>query len=216
MRALALSFLFLFACSNSIDNPIPDDTDGGTMGTTDLGAGADLAMGASCSAANCAGCCRGGVCQGGASATECGKSGAACQVCDSLYACLPERTCGLDLTQKWGLTFLRAVISARKPNGDVWDFPGGDPDPFIQGTNYKLTSVENNTTSPYWNSEGTYTLQELQNGIQLTMYDEDVSFNDVISDTRILRVTEADLRAGQIVWKGWGSVIEMHFGLRKK
>lgn len=67
------------------DKPVvPGDLDGGVI--SEDGA-VVLPDGAVCSASNCAGCCRDGVCLSGQTSRACGKTGEACESCSGSTVC---------------------------------------------------------------------------------------------------------------------------------
>ncbi len=215
-RALWLaSALALAACSGS---PMaPDDT------PTDLGAAdPDLAtVNPNCNAQNCAGCCLGDACQPGNTTSGCGKQGAQCAACLTVYQiCLPAQSCGLDPAQRWLVKAVNATINPTNSGGSAWDPFGGDPDAFVEfktASGSKNTSSSDDTLSPTWNQGFAYSAQELTtSGLKLRVWDSDpTSANDAITNERTVVFTEADFAKGRIEIMNWDGVKMITFLLER-
>ena len=109
------------------------------------------------------------------------------------------------------LTVLSARINNRTPAGAPWDSPFGDPDPYVT-LNGSSTSVQDNTLYPVWRAGFPFTRKALMTeGVSISVFDEDVTFDDKIAGPRTLKVTEADLALGQIDWHSWDSVNTITF-----
>lgn len=210
------------------DAIVPDaavSTDGGLGDAATLADGATPADAASgdmtapptCGPATCGGCCLAGVCQPGTANSACGGNGAACVVCASPKVCdSAARTCGADPNELISLTIYDADIYSRKYNGDPWDFPSGYPDVFVTIDGVRRTTVEDDTIYPYWDKTLYLTRRELMTtGVYVAVWDEDISYNDRISYSKLLRVTDADLLAGQIEWRSWDDVKRIQFNVSR-
>jgi hypothetical protein len=213
MRRLPLFLLILcFGCAGAETVPLPD----GSAGAADLGAEADL-LPRSCTAASCAGCCLNDHCQPGTTLAACGKNAADCAVCQGLDACLPEQQCGLEPKKPWLLTIVNAEIDPLAPDGKAWDFPNGDPDPFIRYNNNVDSASVSDTLTPRWSYAITTTPEKLLAGIDsIEIWDEDLAASDLIAVSRRLQFSEAELRQGSADWQAWGRVLKLHFTLAPK
>lgn len=192
----------------------------GSASMTDGGASTDggpADMGGSCGPASCAGCCMGGVCQPGTANSACGGGGMACAPCASPMVCdAIARTCGANPDEVIKLTIYDADIYSRKSNGDPWDFPSGYPDVFVTIDGVRRTTVEDDTIYPYWDKTLYMTRRELMNtGVYVAVWDEDISYNDRISYSKLLKVTDADLLVGKIEWRAWDDVKRIQFNVSR-
>lgn len=186
----------------------PADADASPADASD--GGTDLVAPA-CGPLNCAGCCSGDVCRLGNANDACGLSGVACAVCESGKRCNAVGQCEPDPNQMLQLTVLSARINNRTPAGAPWDSPFGDPDPYVT-LNGSSTSVQDNTLYPVWRAGFPFTRKALMTeGVSISVFDEDVTFDDKIAGPRTLKVTEADLALGQIDWHSWDSVNTITF-----
>ncbi len=183
---------------------------------TDAASG-DMTVPPTCGAATCGGCCLAGVCQPGSASTACGGNGASCVVCASPKVCDPAaRTCGADPNELLSLTIYDADIYSRKYNGDPWDFPSGYPDVFVTIDGVRRTAVEDDTIYPYWGKTIYLTRRELMDiGVYVAVWDEDISYNDRISYSKLLKVTDADLLVGKIEWRAWDDVRRIQFNVSR-
>src|SRR5262249_12821737 len=85
--------------------------------------------GGGCSPANCAGCCFGGACQAGVSASACGKNGASCTSCESWQICASTQSCAVDPQSRWSLVPISAAVATTRPSDGTPGEPfGGAPD----------------------------------------------------------------------------------------
>ncbi|MFO0578881.1 MAG: C2 domain-containing protein [Polyangia bacterium] len=130
-----------------------------------------------------------------------------CGSCASYEVCSTATgTCGINPSSTWVLGVDSARIASTKSNGDAWDAFGGAPDPFVM-IDGRQTSTQQDTFTPVWREGATYTAATLTGpGVSLTVYDEDVSANDVIGGPSTVRFTEADLRRGTLTISNLGRV----------
>jgi hypothetical protein len=203
-------FAVLVSCaSRTVDEP----KDSG-------GAGMDAA---SCSSANCAGCCSNGVCQPGTIQAACGRNGATCATCSPVQACTAAQSCALDPTSKWRIQPTSAQVASTNQGSD-WDIGGGAPDPFVElwcpstaATSVRTPTV-NDSYMPTWSSGGC-TMTEidlLSVGFAVAVWDEDVSVNDPISGKGTIAPTEANLNAAFINLTAMPTLITMTVALEKQ
>lgn len=69
-------------------------------------------------------------------------------------------------------------------------------------------------SSPAWQEGAIYTATTLLNqGVQVTVYDEDIAANDLIGGPVTVRPTETDLRTGTLTVKNIGQVQSINFSL---
>ena len=208
-RLSLLCCLLYFGCAGAETNSLPDG------GAADQGS--DLAKAASCTSATCAGCCLNDNCQPGITLAACGKNAAACASCQGLDVCLLEQVCGLEPKKPWLLTVVNAEINAVAPDGKAWDFPSGDPDPFIRYNGNTDSASQSDTLFPRWSFAITTTPEKLLAGIDnIEIWDEDLTANDLIAIKKNLQFSEAELRAGVADWQSWGRVVSIHFTLAPK
>lgn len=187
----------------------------GQDASTMTDAGTDMSGPPPCGPATCSGCCSAGVCKPGGASDSCGQGGAACSICGTSQICSAARSCGVDPNEMITLVVANASISSRTPAGIPWDAPFGDPDPYVV-VNAKSTGLESDTLSPSWGTIMSFTRKDLMvDGVTVSMYDKDVSSDDLIAGPRTLRVTETDLIAGKIDWYSWESVRYITFMVRK-
>lgn len=199
-RVLIAAALWIGACGS--------DGGSGNPGNPDLGTSA-------CGPQNCAGCCLGGVCQPGSTAAGCGGGGGQCAVCPSYQACLPTLQCGLLPSQSWLLAAVSANIAATN-NGTPWDADGSPPDPYVLFDGVNQTSVQQNTYTPSWNQGFVYTVQQLQAGVRLQVFDKDLISDDPISAARIFRFGDQDFARGGATVSTWDGVLSISFALQQR
>lgn len=212
MRRLLCIIAFVSACSGAEPMSPPD----GGSDIEDLGV-AMSDLGAACTAGNCAGCCLGDRCQPGITLAACGKNGAQCGTCQGLDACLPEQVCGLEVKKSWVLTVVSADINPVAPDGKDWDFPSGNPDPFVQLNGSTNSATMNDTLFARWNFAISTTPERLLAGIDaIAVYDDDIVANDLIAASRALKFSETELRKGYAEWQGWGRVTGIRFTMAPK
>lgn len=140
--------------------------------------------GGSCGPANCDGCCAGDTCLPGNNAAACGLGGEQCVGCERNFYCSTQRQCEVEPSSLWDLVIESAVVPQNKPNGDTWDAVGGLPDPFasitVGGQDY-ATSTKDDTLRPVWNEVVRGVRWDvLEAGVDVVLWDEDVSDHDVI------------------------------------
>ena len=198
-------------------------SDDGMTDTRDMSPGAavdallpDLAVAPKCTAASCGGCCEGDVCQPGVSASACGSKGDACRACAPTELCGMDGACAQGVQGTYEVTFERAAIDSRKLDGSCWDFPCGDPDPFVV-VNASNTRVANDTLFPVWFDTFTTTYADLSAGnFVIKMMDEDVSNHDQISPAMTLHPSDSELRAGKMEIARWGAASRVQISFKKK
>lgn len=136
-----------------------------------------------------------------------------CGSCASYETCMPTGVCGVNPNSTWFFAVDSAVIASTKTDGSAWDAFGGAPDPFVQ-LDTKRTSTKQDTFTPTFQEGTTYTATNLLNqGVSITVYDEDVSANDLIGGPTTVRPTEADLRTGVLTVKNLGRAQSITFTL---
>jgi len=130
------------------------------------------------------------------SVTACGDAvpGESCGACYDWQKC-EGTSCVADDYSQWSVTALSGFIA-----GGNWDALGGAPDPFVCAKIYGVGSCSTtaqDTFSPYWNQVLIYdvTALQLKSGVEITITDEDFSYNDVVCSGTIY-VTDSDLRSG--------------------
>jgi hypothetical protein len=100
----------------------------------------------------------------------------------------------------WSVTLTNGSISETDPSGEAWDVPGGMPDTFVCVTvdgDEVCSSTADDTLSPEWNEDfGTLTAAKLQAGVDVVIWDEDVSDDDVICGEGTITVTKQDFANG--------------------
>ena len=190
------------------------------MGLTDLGAprdgsvNPDLAL--ACGPGSCPGCCEGTTCRTMTSSASCGIGGQSCKQCEpNVEVCLPNGICGLDRNEIWKLIVDTAIISPTNSKGGSWDLMGGLPDPYVTiGQN--STQHLQDMLEPSWNDSFPFTLNDLLNGVNVSVWDDDDPFKpDSIAGPKKLTVTTANLIDGKIEWSNWNSVKSITFKLSK-
>jgi hypothetical protein len=212
-RRLLVCFIALFsACSGEAPMTPPD------AGSASEDAGATQGdLGEACTAASCAGCCLNNFCQPGITLAACGKNAGACAVCQGLDVCLPEQVCGLEVKKPWLLTVVSADVNPVAPDGKDWDFPSGDPDPFVQLNGSTRSATMNDTLFARWNFPITTTPEKLLAGSDsIDVYDDDIVAHDLIAPSRALKFSETELRKGYAEWQGWGRIFGIRFTMAPK
>ncbi|MFO0579019.1 MAG: C2 domain-containing protein [Polyangia bacterium] len=218
-RPLLLVLLFAPACGA----PPLDAADGGAVsdGGDDAGADAgpadlaDLSPAPRCSPAVCAGCCDGDICQPGVTASACGTKGAACMRCMPTTECVAGGRCMDTLAGSYQLTVESASIDVTTPAGLCWDLPCGAPDPYLTLHSYGTTQAIADTYSPRWAATFTVTYSALRSGIQFSIFDQDVTFDDVITSMATLRPSDTEIKAGRFEIPRAGAAASIRFSLRK-
>jgi hypothetical protein len=165
---------------------------------------------ASCSAANCAGCCFGNQCQAGTTAAACGRNGVECAACATGLVCLAEQTCGIDPASQWAVLPTSAVVSQYDSNNEGWDAFDGPPDPFAALTCPATelaatgrTATVDDSLAPSWTSLefGSCVMSAhalMTTGFGLIVYDQDTFADDIIAPLQTVKPTEAQLRSGTL------------------
>lgn len=197
-------------CAGPISHPdaSTSNPDASTSGGNDMAA-------PGCGPLTCGGCCAGGMCRTGSTEDACGNGGGSCVQCVGGKVCSAARICEADLNEALQLFVVDAAISSSTPAGAPWDTPFGDPDPFVTINGYS-TGTQNDTLSPRWNAAFTFTRKELMiDGVVVSVFDKDVTYDDRVAGPRTLRVTETDLSTGKIDWYSWDSVRRISFTVRK-
>ncbi|RYZ39384.1 MAG: hypothetical protein EOO71_20320 [Myxococcaceae bacterium] len=176
---------------------------------------------ATCSAANCTGCCFNNTCQTGNTASACGKAGAACLKCASVQVCKTDQTCGVDPASVWRVQPVSARISASN-NGSSWDGDNSPPDVFVAmacpGSTVATVTPEVESYTPAWSTGGcTATAGQLlaeRWGCQLG--DSDLSVNDPMTDVLTYQLTEAHFVEGNLTLAASGGMMSMTVQLQKQ
>lgn len=110
--------------------------------------------------------------------------------------------CKLDPSSLWSITVTSGKVSERDPASESWDSFGGAPDPYVCFTingSRICTSARQDTLMPFWNeSMGAYTATALLSGVDVEMWDEDLSSNDSICRKGLIAVSEGHLAAGRL------------------
>jgi hypothetical protein len=232
MRFLLSASIFFLACGQSQFNthdPYADAgqhqrVDGGTTGGGTAGGGGGATGGgggatgggggatggggggsASCSSANCQGCCAGTVCQPGTSNAQCGQGGVACVACPAASdICKADQTCGIDPASIWEVLPTAAVVAPKNGGGGNWD-SSSPPDPelglWCPASEQNLSAVMpkvSDSFNPTWSSGGCTASASglLADGVGFDAIDIDSLVSDQITYFSITTITEADLRAG--------------------
>ena len=104
-----------------------------------------------------------------------------------------------------------ATIATMKTDGSTWDTLGGAPDPFVQ-IDTKKSTTKQDTFSQARQEGAVYTATTLLNqGVQVTVYDEDLAANDLIGGSVTVHPTETGLRTGSLTVKNLGQVQSISF-----
>lgn len=136
-----------------------------------------------------------------------------CGSCARYETCMASGFCGVNPNSTWMFTVGSATIATMKTDGSTWDTLGGAPDPFVQ-IDTKKSTTKQDTFSPTWQEGAVYTATTLLNqGVQVTVYDEDLAANDLIGGPVTVRPTETDLRTGSLTVKNIGQVQSISFSL---
>lgn len=136
-----------------------------------------------------------------------------CGSCARYETCMSSGFCGVNPNSTWMFTVGSATIATMKTDGSTWDTLGGAPDPFVQ-IDTKKSTTKQDTFSPTWQEGAVYTATTLLNqGVQVTVYDEDIAANDLIGGPVTVRPTETDLRTGSLTVKNIGQVQSINFSL---
>ena len=136
-----------------------------------------------------------------------------CGSCARYETCMASGLCGISPNSTWFFAVDTATITSTKPDGSAWDAFGGAPDPFVQ-LDGKRTTTQQDTFTPTFAEGTTYTATNLlTQGVSVTVYDEDVSSNDLIGGPTFVRPTEADLRLGVLTVKNLGEAQSITFTL---
>lgn len=120
--------------------------------------------------------------------------------CQTGFRC-SSGECKIDPSSLWIITITDGTVSERDPANEAWDAFGGLPDPYacitINGTR-SCTSTRQDTLKPRWNeSLDPATSTALLSGIQVELWDEDVSSNDPICGKGLIALSESDIAEGQ-------------------
>ena len=120
----------------------------GGAGTGGKGTGGNPGTGGSgikCGPTTCTGCCGAdGQCVHTVTASQCGKTGAACVACPSCELCatsgLTAGSCAIDPSSQWTIVAVSGQVSTNPPSGATWDPSHGDeggtaPDLFCEFEN---------------------------------------------------------------------------------
>lgn len=147
-----------------------------------------------CGPTNCTGCCdAAGKCQPGTTNDACGTGGATCTKCGSSSTCTSGK-CQSTGPKMYKVTLVSATVSGCGL-GDTCDA-------FVVlkvGNTTKTSATKDDTNTPVWKE---YMLTEsdtnLQKGFSVTVYDEDLAFDDTIG-TCTPTISAAVLSAGKLV-----------------
>lgn len=169
-----------------------------------------------CNSSNCSGCCLGGVCQPGNSAAGCGRSGGACETCDTAYQlCLPDQRCGIDVGRRWLLAAGSATIAATN-NGASWDADGSPPEPYVVFDG-QPTGSRPDTLNPTWNEGFVFTAAKLLGeGVVVQLFDEDLLSDDRITAPRTVRIADEDLARGGLTLTNWDAALRITLVLQRR
>ena len=136
-----------------------------------------------------------------------------CGSCARYETCMSSGFCGVNPNSTWMFTVGSATIATMKTDGSTWDTLGGAPDPFVQ-IDTKKSTTKQDTFSQARQEGAVYTATTLLNqGVQVTVYDEDIAANDLIGGPVTVRPTETDLRTGSLTVKNIGQVQSINFSL---
>ncbi|MBI5529065.1 MAG: hypothetical protein HY897_22280 [Deltaproteobacteria bacterium] len=209
----ALAMVAIWGCSggsssNGDDNSgdTGDDADAGecapSCGANDCG---DDGCGGTCGECSGDAVCVSGKCESGCSndctGKECGNNdcGTSCGACALGYEC-NSGLCELDLTGKWTVTLTTGTISETDPSDEAWDVPGGMPDAFVCVTvdgQEACSPTADDTLSPNWDHDfGTVAASDLVAGVEVSIWDEDLSDDDVICGEGTIAVKNEDFASG--------------------
>jgi hypothetical protein len=221
---LILVVCLAVACSSSTgegnDASVPDD--GGGIASDGGGGGGDAA--ATCSAANCAGCCFNGACQSGNTGAACGKGGIQCVACAPQQICKVDQICAVDPESRWKVQPASATLATTN-NGSTWDAGGGAPDPFVSmwcpataATVTGTTPAVSDSFTPTWSTGGCIIKAKdlLASGYAAQVFDEDVSFNDPASVKFVVSVKESDLLKGDMTLSSLPNISTMRVLFQKQ
>lgn len=163
---------------------------GGTGGTGNVsGTGGVAGTGGSspsCDPSSCSGCCQGTSCMPGSSTTACGTLGLQCGACGPAFLC-DAGACTVDPASRWDLVVVSGTVPQNDSTGALWD-PAGLPDPVVVvqvGSASGATtqsSTQNDTLAPAWNEivVSDTRADALGAYVVLALWDEDLTFNDLI------------------------------------
>ena len=134
-----------------------------------------------------------------------------CGSCARYEVCMTSGVCGINPSSTWLFAVDSVTVASTKTDGSTWDAFGGAPDPFVQLDTKRTTTKQDTFTATF--GEGTsYTATNLLNqGVAVTVYDEDVSANDLIGGPTTVRPTEADLRSGTLTVTNLGQAQRITF-----
>jgi len=149
---------------------------------------------AACGPTNCTGCCdAAGKCQPGTTDADCGTGGATCTKCGSSSTCTSGK-CQSTGPKMYKVTLVSATVSSCGL-GDTCDA-------YVVlkvGNTTKTSATKDDTNTPVWNE---YMLTEsdtnLQKGFSVTVYDEDLAFDDTIG-TCTPTISTSVLSAGKLI-----------------
>lgn len=186
-------------CCSPTDGCLSGDEIGacgtGGMACFDCGDGecsSGQCIGAAC-AVECDGCCDGDTCIAVVADKACGKDGGACVVCRDGTDCTGG-ACIVDPESRWNLVLVNGEIPATTYNDESWDGFGGAPDPYLDLTLtladdsqiHYVTAFVDDTLVPAWNETvltsqpASVLLAEQGSEFTLDLYDDDVSYDDLI------------------------------------
>jgi hypothetical protein len=195
--------VFMFACGGPGDSGETGGGAGAVGGGNGSGGGTGSGGGAAtCSSANCPGCCFNGACQAGTAGSACGKGGAVCASCSGRTICKSSQVCGVDDAKSFIVAPFSATITANN-NGSSWDGDGSAPDVIVkmscnaQLAGFSATSSEKESYTPQW-TDGTgscsATASQLKaNGFAWQIEDSDLTSNDTITGRLYHLPTDAEI-----------------------
>ena len=108
--------------------------------------------------------------------------------------------CSVEPFGLWVLTVTTGQVQDRDPQGESWDFAGGEPDPKVCLTINGLrecTVVVQDSTRPIWHRAfAATTANTLRSGVKVEFVDDDATSDDAICGTEIAYPTEKDFDSG--------------------
>lgn len=195
---------------------------------TDLARPADQQM-VACTAQNCRGCCKDGVCETGNTATTCGTGGGACVRCTGAQVCrAADAICAADPAGRWLLAATQAEISINNPQtGKPWHTDGSAPKAYVAFDTKVLPGVVAQMTGTpavwgvTWASGFEYLTRDLMNpGIELQVRDQvgatPAATDPILSNKHRTTISDTDFERRRLDFTGWEGVTKITFVLQER